>query len=116
MSNDPRANKNLTDDEAAPARTLSARAPSSSRAERITSKLNALFSPEALKVEDDSAKHHGHAGARPEGETHYTVTMISGRFAGQGRVARHRLVTDALKDEFDAGLHALALKLKAPGE
>jgi BolA family transcriptional regulator, general stress-responsive regulator len=116
MSNDPRANKNLTDNEARTPPTLSSRASSSSRAERITSKLNALFAPEALQVEDDSAKHHGHAGARPEGETHYTVTMSSGRFAGQGRVARHRLVTGALKEEFDAGLHALALKLKAPGE
>jgi BolA protein len=110
MSNDPRANKNLTDDEARPAQTLP------SRAQRITSKLNGEFAPEALEVTDDSAKHAGHAGAQPGGETHYTVAMTAARFAGQSRVARHRLVTGALKDEFDAGLHALALKLKAPGE
>ena len=89
---------------------------SSPRAERIAQTLNALFAPQALEVVDESGKHKGHAGARPEGETHFRVEMTSARFADSSRVARQRLVNDALKDEFAAGLHALAMTLKAPGE
>ncbi|HVY02391.1 MAG TPA: BolA family protein [Caulobacterales bacterium] len=109
MSNDPRANKELTANKTAPAAI-------SSRAERIAAKLNALFAPAALEVADESAKHEGHAGARPGGETHFRIEMESARFRGLNRVARQRLVNEALKAEFDAGLHALSLKLKAPGE
>lgn len=86
------------------------------RLTRIESLLRERFAPTILQVEDDSAKHAGHAGARPGGETHYSVLVVSDRFAGLGRVERHRLVNEALADEFGAGLHALALSLKAPGE
>jgi BolA family transcriptional regulator, general stress-responsive regulator len=86
------------------------------RLARIESVLRHRFAPTILQVADDSAKHAGHAGARPGGETHYSVLLVSGRFEGVGRVARHRLVNEALADEFGAGLHALALTLKAPGE
>ena len=86
------------------------------RVVRIESVLRDRFAPTVLHVEDDSAKHAGHAGARPGGETHYSVLLVSDRFRGVGRVDRHRLVNEALADEFGAGLHALALTLKAPGE
>ncbi len=74
------------------------------------------FDPEALHVVDDSARHAGHAGASMAGETHYSVAMTSARFAGQTRVARSRAVHEALADEFQNGLHALSLSLKAPAE
>lgn len=86
------------------------------RAARIETVLRDHFRPTILQVVDDSAKHAGHAGARAEGETHYSVLVVSERFAGVGRVARHRLVNEALAEEFGAGLHALALTLRAPGE
>ncbi|MBV8911926.1 MAG: BolA family transcriptional regulator, partial [Acetobacteraceae bacterium] len=86
------------------------------RLTRIESLLRDWFAPTILQVADDSTLHAGHAGARPEGETHYSVLVVSDRFAGLGRLERHRLVNEALADEFDAGLHALALTLKAPGE
>ncbi|HVY02429.1 MAG TPA: BolA family protein, partial [Caulobacterales bacterium] len=79
MSNDPRANKELTENKTAPAAN-------SSRAERIAQRLNAVFAPRTLEVVDESAKHKGHAGARPEGETHFRVDMESARFAGLARV------------------------------
>ena len=60
--------------------------------------------------------HAGHAGARPGGETHYHVVMVSAAFQGQSRVARQRLVYQALREEFDTGLHALSLDLKTPEE
>ena len=63
---------------------------------------------------DDSAKHAGHAGASPEGETHYTVKIVSQTFAGMNRVAIQRAVNAALKAEFDTGLHALSIKASAP--
>jgi len=67
-------------------------------------------------VEDDSQRHLGHAGYREGGETHFNVEIVSAVFEGQGRVARQRLVYAALKDELDAGLHALALVTLTPAE
>ena len=78
--------------------------------------LKAEFAPLALNLADESSQHGGHAGARPEGETHYRLVMVSEVFEGLGRVARQRLVYQALAAEFASGLHALSLQLKAPGE
>lgn len=86
------------------------------RADRIASILKSAFAPEVLEIEDQSAQHAGHAGAQPGGQTHYKVRMISPNFNGVSRVARQRAVMDALKAEFDGGLHALSMDLKAPGE
>lgn len=82
----------------------------------IDSKLRQRFAPVRLAVEDDSQRHHGHAGWREGGETHFNVEIVSTAFEGQGRVARQRLVYAALKDELDAGLHALALVTLTPAE
>lgn len=87
-----------------------------SRAERIRVALEAALLPTMLEVVDDSASHAGHAGARTGGQTHYNVTVVSPAFTGLGRVARHRLVNQALLAEFEEGLHALSLVLRAPGE
>ncbi len=86
------------------------------RAERIEAALRAEFAPVALAVVDESAMHAGHAGAAPGGETHYQVMMQSSRFIGMGRLARSRAVHATLGAELDSGLHALSLKLSAPGE
>lgn len=80
------------------------------RSERIRDILAETFKPSALEVIDDSHKHAGHAGARPEGETHYTVKITSSSFAGMNRVAVQRAVMAALQAEFDTGLHALSIK------
>ena len=80
------------------------------RSERIRDRLSEAFAPEALDVVDDSHKHAGHAGASPEGETHYTVTIKSKAFSGLSRGAMQRAVMDALKQEFETGLHALSIK------
>ena len=86
------------------------------RAARIETLLRDQLAPVILQIEDESAKHAGHAGAGAGGETHYNVLVVSDRFAGLGRVARHRLVNAALAPEFGTGLHALSLTLKAPEE
>ena len=86
------------------------------RADRIRTVLQQALTPNTLDVIDDSARHHGHAGAAPGGQTHYNVRIVSPHFAGLGRVGRHRLVNQALAAEFSTGLHALSLDLKAPGE
>jgi BolA protein len=78
--------------------------------------LQAAFAPATLEIEDDSARHAGHAGAAPGGETHFSVTIVSSAFSGLSRVARSRAVHEALKDEFASGLHALSLRLCAPQE
>jgi len=86
------------------------------RSDRIEQTLRQVFAPAALAVLDESAMHAGHAGAAAGGETHYQVTMVAAAFVGQNRVARSRAVHQALAGEFASGLHALALKLRAPGE
>jgi BolA protein len=78
--------------------------------------LRTQFAPLHFVLTDESRKHAGHAGARPGGETHYHVVMVSAAFQGQSRVARQRLVYQALHEEFDTGLHALSLDLKTPEE
>lgn len=82
----------------------------------IEDKLAAGFPGAEIVVEDESHKHAGHAGARPEGETHFQVNVVSPVFDGQSRVARHRAVMALLQDELDGPVHALAIKAKAPGE
>ena len=74
----------------------------------------ATLEPASLALRDDSAAHAGHAGAAEGG--HYTLTMVSARFAGLPRVARHRLVYDALGPLMKQGIHALALTTLAPAE
>jgi len=78
--------------------------------------LKAQFAPQSITIEDQSAKHAGHAGAAPGGETHYRLQMVSAAFAGHSRVDRQRLIYQALREEFDTGLHALSLDLKTMEE
>lgn len=77
------------------------------RVERMRATLVAAFSPTELDIVDESHLHHGHAGAAPGGETHYSVKIRSAAFAGLSRLAKHRAINEALKAEFAAGLHAL---------
>jgi BolA family transcriptional regulator, general stress-responsive regulator len=86
------------------------------RLDRLRTVLEQRFRPSLLEIEDQSARHAGHAGARPGGETHYAVLLVSPLFEGQSRVARSRAVHEALESEFKSGLHALALTLRTPGE
>lgn len=86
------------------------------RAARIEAAIRSAFAPADIAVQDDSALHAGHAGARPGGETHYTLRIVADAFAGQNRVARSRAVHAALAPEFEAGLHALSLRLLTPEE
>ena len=80
-------------------------------AQALQQRLAERLAPTRLEVLDESAAHAGHAGADGSGfGTHFRVRIASPRFAGLGRVARHRLVYDALRDFVDRGLHALAIE------
>jgi BolA protein len=80
--------------------------------ERITRTLQEAFRPARLNVVDESHLHKGHAGHRPEGETHFRVRIAADAFAGLTRVDAHRMVNAALADEFARGLHALAIRIE----
>ena len=80
----------------------------------IETALGASLAPQILEVQDDSHLHAGHAGAR-EGR-HFSVRVVSDRFTGLTRVARHRLVYDSLQNLIPLGIHALAIDARAPGE
>ena len=85
-------------------------------AETMRGKLADRFTPTRLVIVDESHRHAGHAGARPGGESHFAVTIVSASFAGLGRVARQRLVYETLAAELAAGVHALSLTTLAPAE
>jgi BolA protein len=85
-------------------------------AETIRDKLTGRFAPSRLVILDESHRHAGHAGARPEGETHFAVTIVAPAFAGLNRVARQRLVYKTLADELATSIHALSLTTLAPDE
>ena len=85
-------------------------------ATEIETRLQNALAPQQLAVIDDSEKHRGHAGHDGSGESHFTVEIVSARFAGQSRVARQRMVNAALADLLRDKVHALAIKARAPGE
>jgi BolA protein len=85
-------------------------------AQSIRDKLSAAFAPTRLEVVDDSARHHGHAGARPGGESHFNLEIESAHFEGLSRVARQRAVLTALAEELAGPVHALSIQARAPGE
>jgi BolA protein len=89
---------------------------SSGRAARIAEAIKASWPDAQVVLTDDSARHAGHAGAAPGGETHYRLRIVSEGFAGLSRVDRSRAVHAALAAEFAAGLHALNLSLLTPAE
>jgi len=85
------------------------------RVERMQARLESRFSPCRVEVQDDSALHVGHAGARG-GAGHYTVRITTEAFRGRGRIERHRLVYDTLADMIPSEIHALSIDARAPGE
>jgi BolA family transcriptional regulator, general stress-responsive regulator len=82
----------------------------------IRRKLTERLAPLRLEIIDESHRHAGHPGARPEGETHFRVTIVSATFAGLPRVARQRLVYEILAEQLADRVHALSLKTLAPEE
>lgn len=84
------------------------------RIDRIRDLLTEAFQPSSLEVVDDSGRHAGHAGASPEGETHFNVSIISDAFEGLSRVQVQRAVNMVMAGEFETGLHALSIKASAP--
>ena len=85
-------------------------------ADTMRAKLSAALTPEVIEIIDDSHRHHGHAGWREGGETHFNVTLVSAKFVGLSRVDRQRLVYQILAEEMAGPVHALQLTTRAPGD
>lgn len=85
-------------------------------ADTIRDKLTQAFAPERLVVVDESHLHAGHAGSRPEGESHFRLDIVAGAFAGLTRVERQRRVYAVLVQELAGPIHALSVTARAPGE
>jgi BolA protein len=86
---------------------------------RMTDRITAALAPLAplvIEVMDRSAEHHGHAGWRDAGETHFDVVVVSGQFRGQSRIARHRQVNSLLAPLMAERIHALSLRALTPEE
>lgn len=82
----------------------------------IVETLTGDFAPAGLSVLDESGQHAGHSGARPGGETHFRVEVVAAAFAGKTRIERHRMINRSLAPAFARGLHALAIRARAPDE
>jgi BolA protein len=85
-------------------------------ADAMVRKLRAAFDPERLEITDDSDRHGGHSGARPEGETHFTIVIEAKTFEGAARLQRQRQVYGVLAEELAGPVHALSVRALAPGE
>ena len=85
------------------------------RSSRIEALLTERFSPTHLLVKDQSHLHAGHAGAK-DGKGHFDVHIVADAFAGQSRIARHRLIFDALGDMLETDIHALQIRAQTPDE
>ena len=82
----------------------------------IERNLAEALSPIRLEIEDESHRHAGHAGARPEGESHFRLTVVAAAFQGKTRVERQRMVYAALGELMESDIHALSLATLAPDE
>ncbi len=85
-------------------------------AARIRTRLVQALAPAEIEIADDSARHAGHAGARPGGESHFTVRIIAAAFQGLSRIERHRRVHALLAEELAGPVHALSLVMLTPDE
>ena len=85
-------------------------------AAEITRRLTEALDPSLLEVRNDSELHRGHAGYDGSGESHFTVEIEAGQFAGMSRLQRQRAVNDALGDLLRERVHALAIRARTPGE
>jgi BolA family transcriptional regulator, general stress-responsive regulator len=83
---------------------------------KMRHKLTIGLEPVRLDIINESEKHAGHRSSPGTGESHFRVLIVSEKFAGQSRLARHRMVNQLVADELAAGVHAFALSTYAPGE
>ncbi|WP_244244127.1 BolA family protein [Marilutibacter alkalisoli] len=89
--------------------------PREQRVAAIRDALEAVLSPVALEITDDSHRHAGHAGAR-DGRGHFSVDIVSEIFAGKSPVARHRAIYAALGGLMETDIHALSIRARTPAE
>ena len=80
----------------------------------LEAKLQAAFTPVSLAVIDESSQHQGHAGARPDGESHFRVKIVAAAFQGKSRVEQHRMINGVLVAELRERVHALAIEASVP--
>jgi BolA protein len=85
-------------------------------ADAIRQRLTAALAPSRLDLSDESAHHAGHAGARPEGESHFRLLIVAATFAGKSRLERQRMVFAALGDLMQTDIHALSITALTPDE
>jgi BolA family transcriptional regulator, general stress-responsive regulator len=84
-------------------------------ADEIRARL-ARLEPQRLELVDDSARHAGHAGARPQGESHFRLLIVAAAFSGRSRIERQRMVYGALDDLLRTDVHALSITALSPAE
>jgi BolA protein len=85
-------------------------------ADAVRLKLTEALAPTRLELVDESARHAGHAGARPEGETHFRLLIVAATFAGKSRLERQRMVFAALGELMRTDIHAISITALTPDE
>ncbi|TRM69451.1 bola-like protein-domain-containing protein [Schizophyllum amplum] len=86
----------------------------------IRHKLAELLKPQTLAITNDSWKHQHHAPMRAagggNGETHFSIQVVSDAFRGKSTIQRHRMIHGALAEELAQGLHSISLNTKTSEE
>ena len=82
----------------------------------LRERLQQGLDPDGIEIEDQSAQHAGHAGARPEGESHFAIRVVSSAFAGMSRLQRQRAILEAVDDLMQTEIHALSIQARTPEE
>ena len=85
-------------------------------AQAIRQRLTDALAPSRIDLVDQSARHAGHAGSRPQGESHFQLTLVAQAFEGRSRIERQRMVFDALGDLMRTDIHALSITALTPVE
>ncbi len=83
------------------------------RSDVIRERLETALSPELIEIEDDSASHAGHEGAKAGGG-HFNLTVVAAAFEGKSPIERHRMVYDAMGEMMQHEIHALSIKARVP--
>lgn len=85
-------------------------------AARLHERLASALAPHLIKLTDVSHRHAGHAGHRPEGETHFDLLIVAAAFEGQRALVRHRMVNEAVAELLSQRVHALSIRALTPDE
>lgn len=85
--------------------------------QEIENRIRKALNPSVCDLTDETGDHAHHRGAKEHpGSGHFNLTIVAEAFEGKSRIARHRMIYDALGEMMQSSIHALKIDAKAPSE